>query len=100
MAAAGKLYGLEASQLVDALGVCASQSGGIIEYLADGSWTKRLHPGWSIHGGVIATRLARQGFSGPGTVFEGVHGLYAAFGGPGEYHWDHLGDLGRTWEIR
>lgn len=99
VAAAGKLYGLEAPQLVDALGICASQSGGIIEYLADGSWTKRLHPGWAIHGGIIATRLARQGFSGPGSVFEGQHGLYVAFGGQGEYHREHLLELGQTWEI-
>lgn len=99
VAAAGRLYGLGTSELVDALGICASQSGGIIEYLADGSWTKRLHPGWSIHGGVIATRLARQGFSGPGSVFEGKHGLYVAFGGEGEYQREHLRELGKTWEI-
>ena len=30
-----------------AFGICGSQAGGIIEYLADGSWTKRLHPGWA-----------------------------------------------------
>src|SRR6266511_633224 len=40
-AAAGKLYKLTEDQLVHAFGVCGSQAGGIIEYLADGSWTKR-----------------------------------------------------------
>jgi len=99
VAAAGKLYGLETAQLTDALGICASQSAGIIEYLADGSWTKRLHPGWAIHGGIIATRLAQQGFSGPVSALEGQHGLYAAFGGRGEYRFEHLLELGQTWEI-
>ena len=46
-AAAGRLYGLTEDQLVHALGICGSQASGIIVYLADGSWTKRLHPGWA-----------------------------------------------------
>jgi 2-methylcitrate dehydratase PrpD len=97
-AAAGKLYGLEPEQWVDAFGLCGSQSSGIIEYLADGTWTKRLHPGWSAHGGIIATLLAKEGFRGPATVFEGTHGFYHAFGGPGEYRFEKLAELGREWE--
>ncbi len=97
-AAAGKLYGLNPSQWLDAFGLCGSQSSGIIEYLADGTWTKRLHPGWGAHGGVIATLLARQGFRGPATVFEGQHGFYRSFGGPNEYSFDKLLELGKEWE--
>jgi 2-methylcitrate dehydratase PrpD len=97
-AAAGKLYGLEPAQWVDAFGLCGSQSSGIIEYLADGTWTKRLHPGWSAHGGVIATLFAREGFRGPATVFEGQHGFYRSFGGPSEYRMDRLSELGKEWE--
>src|SRR3989454_6753221 len=78
-AAAARLYGLTEDQLVDALGICGSQAGGIIEYLADGAWTKRLHPGWAAHAGVVATLLARHGFSGPARVLEGEHGFYRAF---------------------
>ena len=62
-AAAGKLYGLNADQWVDAFGLCGSQSSGIIEYLADGTWTKRMHPGWSAHGGIIASMWRRKGFA-------------------------------------
>jgi 2-methylcitrate dehydratase PrpD len=98
-AAAGKLYGLTPSQWGDAFGLCGSQSSGIIEYLADGSWTKRLHPGWSAHGGIVATLLAREGFRGPASVFEGQHGFYRAFGGPNEYAFEKLSELGREWEI-
>jgi len=98
-AAAGKLYGLEPNQWSDAFGLCGSQSSGIIEYLADGTWTKRLHPGWSAHGGVIAVLLAREGFRGPATVFEGQHGFYRAFGGANEYPFEKLNELGRVWEI-
>src|SRR5688500_14493136 len=35
--------GLERRQIVDALGIAGSMAGGIIEYLAEGASTKRLH---------------------------------------------------------
>ena len=82
--AAGKLYSLELGQWSDVFGICGSQSSGVIEYLADGTWTKRMHPGWAAHGGVIATLLAREGFRGPEKVFEGTHGFFQSFGGPTE----------------
>jgi 2-methylcitrate dehydratase PrpD len=97
--AAGKLYGLNLSQWVDALGLCGSQSSGIIEYLADGTWTKRMHPGWSAHGGIIACLLAREGFRGPAKVFEGSHGFFSAFGGKSDFRFEKLLELGRQWEI-
>jgi 2-methylcitrate dehydratase PrpD len=100
-AAAGRLYGLSEGQLVHALGICGSQAGGIIEYLTDGSWTKRLHPGWAAHGGVAAALLARSGFTGPETVFEGAHGFYQAFaGGVEDAKLEALlASLGRHWEL-
>ena len=98
-AAAGKLYGLTSAQWVDAFGLCGSQSSGIIEYLADGTWTKRMHPGWSAHGGVIACLLAREGFRGPAKVFEGTHGFFSSFGGKNDYRFEKLVELGQEWEI-
>jgi 2-methylcitrate dehydratase PrpD len=98
---AGRLYGLTEDQQVQAFGICGSQAGGIIEYLADGSWTKRLHPGWAAHAGVAAILLARAGFTGPETVFEGAHGFYQAFaGGYEEPRLEALlASLGSTWEL-
>lgn len=98
-AAAGKLSNLTFPEWLNAFGICGSQSSGIIEYLADGTWTKRLHPGWSAHGGVIAVMLARQGFRGPGSVFEGRHGFYRSFAGEEGFRLDKLKELGMTWEI-
>jgi 2-methylcitrate dehydratase PrpD len=98
-AAAGKLYKLELPRWRDAFGICGSQSSGIIEYLGDGTWTKRLHPGWSAHGGVIAVLLARRGFRGPAAVFEGRHGFYLAFGGDQGLQLERLEELGKSWEI-
>jgi len=97
-AAAGKLYGLETAQWIDAFGICGSQSSGIIEYLADGTWTKRFHPGWSAHAGVIAVLLAAKGFRGPASVFEGRHGFYQAFGAEGPFRLEKILELGKIWE--
>jgi 2-methylcitrate dehydratase PrpD len=100
-AVAGKLLGLDEDALTRAFGICGSQASGIIEYLADGSSTKRLHPGWAAHAGVTAALLARAGFTGPETVLEGAHGLYAAFaGGHDPARLDaQLASLGRAWEL-
>jgi len=100
-ASAGKLYGLTEDQLVHAFGICGSQASGIIQYLADGSWTKRFHPGWAAHAGVVAALLAQTGFTGPESVFEGRQGFYQAFaGGYNEGRMDHLLEsLGKAWEV-
>jgi 2-methylcitrate dehydratase PrpD len=77
--AVGTTLGLNDEQLADALGIAGSMAGGIIEYLADGSWTKRLHAGWAAQSGLRAALLARSGFSGPRTVLEGTHGVFFSF---------------------
>jgi len=71
---------------------------GIIEYLAEGAWTKRLHPGWAAQSGIRAVELARAGFLGPRTVFEGTHGLYYGFARTADGDWAKLLDgFGRRW---
>jgi 2-methylcitrate dehydratase PrpD len=78
-AGVGAALALEERQLVDALGSAGSMAGGIIEYLAEGAWTKRLHAGWAAQSGLRAVLLGRAGFLGPRTVLEGVHGLFQGF---------------------
>ena len=51
-----------AKQTVDALGIAGSMAGGIIEYLAEGAWTKRMHAGWAAQSGLRAALMARAGF--------------------------------------
>jgi len=70
---------LDRRQIVDALGIAGSMASGIIEYLAEGAWTKRLHPGWAAQAGLRAALLAKHGFIGPRTVFEGSHGFFHGF---------------------
>jgi 2-methylcitrate dehydratase PrpD len=77
--AAGAALRLTPGAIASALGIAGSMSSGIIEYLADGTWTKRMHAGWAAQSGVRAALMARGGFLGPRTVLEGVHGVYRAF---------------------
>jgi 2-methylcitrate dehydratase PrpD len=81
-AAAGVAVALRMTprQITDALGIAGSMASGIIEYLAEGTWTKRLHPGWAAQNGIRAALLGRSGFLGPRTVLEGEHGFFFAFG--------------------
>ena len=89
--------GLNAKQIVDALGIAGSFASGIIEYLAEGAWTKRLHPGWAAQSGLRAALLARAGFLGPRTVFEGVHGLFHGFAHTTQGDYAALHDFGTRW---
>ena len=70
---------LDATQWVNALGIAGSMASGIIEYLAEGAWTKRMHPGWAAQAGYRAARMAQAGFTGPRTLFDGEHGFFHAF---------------------
>ena len=97
-AGVGVALGLNKKQIVDALGVVGSMASGIIEYLAEGAWTKRMHAGWAAQSGMRAALLARAGFYGPRTVFEGVHGLFHGFANTLDGNYDEvLGDFGRRW---
>jgi 2-methylcitrate dehydratase PrpD len=94
----GAALRLPAAELTHAFGIAGSMASGIIEYLADGSWTKRMHPGWAAQAGYRAVRLARSGFQGPGTVFEGEHGLFKGFANTRDGNFDAMLDgFGAEW---
>ena len=98
-AGVGVALGLPAGALVDAFGVSGSMASGIIEYLADGTWTKRMHAGWAAQSGLRAALMGQHGFAGPRTVFEGEHGLFFGFASPLEPDFAPLVcGLGRRWE--
>jgi 2-methylcitrate dehydratase PrpD len=90
--------GLGRRGIVDALGIAGSMASGIIEYLAEGAWTKRMHAGWAAQSGLRAALLAQHGFVGPRTVFEGTQGLFHGFAHTTKGDYDALvGDFGRRW---
>ena len=76
---ASRLMGQDSAATTSALGIAGSQAAGSLEWLEDGAWTKRMHPGWAAHSGVIATLLAGEGFVGPSTALEGRHGFLQGY---------------------
>ena len=99
-AGVGAALRLGPGEIVDALGIAGSMASGIIEYLAEGTWTKRLHPGWAAQSGLRAALLGRSGFTGPRTVFEGTHGLFAAFAHRRDGDYGALLDgFGESWRM-
>ena len=89
-------------QTVNAMGIAGSMASGIIEYLAEGTSTKRLHPGWAAQSGIRAAALAARGLTGPRTVFEGKHGFFRAFAHPDiPRDFSRLTNgLGEIWELQ
>ena len=67
------------NQTTSSLGIVGSMASGIIEYLAEGTWTKRMHPGWAGSCGWKSAHLGKTNFKGPRTVLDGNHGLFNTF---------------------
>lgn len=78
-AAAGKIAGLDAEELENAFGLNGSQAAGSQQYLANGSWNKRAHPGLSAHSAILAVRFAEAGFYGSVAPIEGEDGFLNAY---------------------
>lgn len=79
-AGVGVALGLTPRQLTDAFGIAGSFASGLGEFLSEGAWTKRLHPGWAAQSGYRAALLGKGGFNGPRTVFEGPRNIFRVFG--------------------
>jgi 2-methylcitrate dehydratase PrpD len=77
--AAGKLRGLSAGQLANALGIAASSAAGLFAFVNGGADIKRLHAGHASREGLQAALLAEQGVEGPPDVIEARDGFMQAF---------------------
>lgn len=77
--AAARLLGGDEAALVRSQGVALSLSSGSMAFLDDGSWTKRLHPGWAASAALQAASLGVSGFEGPGEAYGGRYGFYSLY---------------------
>lgn len=89
--ASGLLLGLNKTQLTNALGICGSYSGGLVEYTISGGSVKRIHTGLGARAGLEAALLAKEGLTGPSTVIEGKKGMWEIYG-RGKAHPERLFD--------
>jgi 2-methylcitrate dehydratase PrpD len=97
--AAAMLYGLEEGGIGHAVAISASMGAGIIEANRTGGSVKRVHCGWAAHAGVTAAELARNGLTGPPTVFEGRFGFLRAYLDDGADAEALARGLGEEWEL-
>jgi 2-methylcitrate dehydratase PrpD len=74
--AAGKLFGLNGDAIAAAQGIVGSTAMASQEFVADGAWNKRFHPGWAGVAGVTAAKLAQNGFVAPKRPYEGRYGIF------------------------
>ena len=100
---AGRLNGLDARQLAGAQGIALSFASGNLQFIEDGSWTKRIHPGWAAASGITAAALAADDIPAPREAYEGRFGLYRSHLPPAEFAASDLSvanaDLGKVWEL-
>lgn len=75
----GTLRGSGAEAIVNAMGLNGSQAAGSMQYVANGAWNKRTHPGLATHAAFIAATLADAGFIGAAEVFEGDQGFLQGY---------------------
>ncbi len=78
-AAAGIIADLNPSELLNAFGINISQVAGSMQFLENGSWNKRLHPGFAAHNAILAVNLAKSGFIGAAKPIEGKYGFLNSY---------------------
>jgi len=79
--AVGCVLELNAEQMAHALGIAGSLSSGLLAFshATAGGMVKRLHLGRAAESGILAARLAAQGYTGPETILEGQYGFLEAY---------------------
>ncbi len=98
--AAAFLAGLDARKTARAQGVALSMAGGSLEFLEDGAWTKRMHPGWAAASAITAAALAGGDFVAPVNAYEGRYGFYNLYlRGEDIATAGIVDDLGKNWEM-
>jgi 2-methylcitrate dehydratase PrpD len=98
-AAAARVLSLDAAATAHALGIAASSACGLKENI--GTMVKPLHAGLAARNGVMAARLAAEGFTASEQAIDGPQGYLAAMDSerPAPALADALVDLGSRWEI-
>jgi 2-methylcitrate dehydratase PrpD len=92
-AIAGKLWGLDERQMVNAFGIALNQMAGTFLNIFDYAHTFKLPQGLAAQAGIFSAALARRGFTAAKEPLTGKHGYFALY--CKAYHLDILGrDLG------
>ena len=78
-AAGAKVLGFKPAEIENALGVNISQAAGSMQYLDNGAWNKRIHPGLAAHNAILSLFFSEAGFRGASRPLEGKFGLLRGY---------------------
>ena len=76
---ASKLLNLDEEKITNALGLAGSQAAGLLEWKAQGTWSKRFQAGHASMSGVLGALLASTGYTAPTTIWDGDDGFLKAY---------------------
>jgi 2-methylcitrate dehydratase PrpD len=79
-AATSRILGLSRQETWNALALAFNRCGGSFQSHIDGSLGVRFVQGWVAQGGLLCTRLAQHGITGPRNFIEGVYGYLHLYG--------------------
>ncbi|MDP6391095.1 MAG: MmgE/PrpD family protein [Alphaproteobacteria bacterium] len=96
-AAAGRVMGLSAGEIENALGIALSESAGSLQFLENGAWTKRFQVGNAARNGLVAACFAAEGYLGAAEAIEGRYGFLRAYA-PNPAPERAVAGLGEKWE--
>lgn len=74
--AAGKIFNLNKEEMLNALGLAATQASGLLEFH---NMSKRLNPGTAVYSGILSALLAKNGFTGATKVLDRKSKFIKAF---------------------
>ena len=77
-AVASKLLRLDKEKTEHCLGLCATQSSGLLEADHAGTMGKSLHVGNAVYNGILSAYLAKNGFTGGESLIDGKEGFIKA----------------------
>jgi 2-methylcitrate dehydratase PrpD len=78
-AAGSKVLGFNSRKIKNGLGLNVSQAAGSMQYLDNGAWNKRLHPGLAAHNAILSLFFSEAGFKGASHPLEGNFGLLRGY---------------------
>ncbi|OGO17788.1 MAG: hypothetical protein A2Z15_05050 [Chloroflexi bacterium RBG_16_50_11] len=98
-AAAGKILGLNSTQMFNALGLAINRAGGSGQSNIDGAQAVYLVAGFAAQSGIICSKMAEKGITGPKNFLEGPFGWFNMFGRGKLDTQVMVGELGTRFEL-
>lgn len=98
-AISGRLLGLDARRMQDALGLALNRAAGSFQNNVDGALAVRYVQGFAAQAGMVCAQLAHKGVTGPSHFLTGQHGYFHLFAK--DQHNIELvaGELGKRYEL-